>query len=274
MSESSPPPSKGPKEEGKLPGKDISHVLTEWEYEPGAIKVRKILGTDGQPKLQMRLDLGLYQMELNGRPDGAKPEGHESLLEFFESELAKHTDTNGTDLGFHLTRDQCRKLREEATMYYQRYLSLFVLEEYPGVIRDTERNLRVLDLCHRFAMAEADRLMLEVYRPYIVMMNARAKAKLLQSEDNDVGALKAVKRALGVLRRYYEYHGHPEAYKSSTEGKILRRIARDIRDSLPIDPLLQLQTDLKKAIAAENYEKAAELRDKLKVLEDSIQRPS
>ncbi len=33
----------------------------------------------------MRIDLGLIQLETTGRPDGERPEGHESLLEYFES---------------------------------------------------------------------------------------------------------------------------------------------------------------------------------------------
>jgi hypothetical protein len=87
--------------------KDINHVLKGWDYEPGTINVRKINGTDGQPKIQMRLDLGLLQMEVVGRPDGVRPYGHESLLEYFETELRDYKKSNGSDLGFHHTSDQC-----------------------------------------------------------------------------------------------------------------------------------------------------------------------
>src|SRR5262249_54068777 len=66
--------------------KDIGPLLKGWDYEPGTINVRKINGADGAPKLQMRLDLGLLQMELTGRPDGAKPHGYDSLLDYFESQ--------------------------------------------------------------------------------------------------------------------------------------------------------------------------------------------
>src|SRR4051794_7634989 len=59
--------------EGKSPSKDVTPVLRGWDYESGTINVRKIYGLDGQPKLQMRLDLGLLQMEMNGRPDGVRP---------------------------------------------------------------------------------------------------------------------------------------------------------------------------------------------------------
>jgi hypothetical protein len=75
------------RDEGKLSGKDITPVLKGWDYEPGTINVRKINGVDGSAKLQMRVDLGLLQMEMSGRPDGVRPHGCESLLDYFEREL-------------------------------------------------------------------------------------------------------------------------------------------------------------------------------------------
>src|SRR4028118_1173450 len=66
--------------EGRAAGKDITPVLRGWDYEPGTSNVREGSGADGQPRLQMRLDLGLLQMELTGRPDGVRPHGFDSLL--------------------------------------------------------------------------------------------------------------------------------------------------------------------------------------------------
>src|SRR3954466_4059196 len=111
-----------PRNEGKLLSKDIASILKGWDYEAGTINVRKVAGVDGSPKLQMRLDLGLLQMELSGRPDGLRPHEHESLLQYFEAQLKDHEKRYGTDLGFHLTADQCQSLRDEAVMYYHRYL--------------------------------------------------------------------------------------------------------------------------------------------------------
>src|SRR5271170_4025769 len=112
------------RDEGRMPSRDISPVLRGWDYEPGTINVRKIAGLDGSPKLQMRVDLGLLQMEVNGRPDGERPFGCESLLEYHEKQLAKLQRQQGSEMGFHLTSNECQSLREEAIMYYQRYLSL------------------------------------------------------------------------------------------------------------------------------------------------------
>jgi hypothetical protein len=243
--------------------KDITPLLKGWDYEPGTINVRKVSGNDGQPKLQMRLDLGLLQMELTGRPDGQKPHGCESLLEYYEAQLKEHESRNGTELGFHLTGQQCQSLREEAVMYYHRYLSLFVLEDFPGVVRDTDRNLRVLDLCGRYAVDEQDRLVLEQYRPYITMMNTRAAASIFFKEKRYPEALKLVKRGLASIREFFERFGQVKAMNQSNEVRVLKRFAREIRRKMPVDPLARLKSELDKAINAERYEDAAKLRDEI-----------
>ena len=50
---------------------DLTGLLQEWAYEPGRVNARRITGCDGRPKLQVRIDLGVLQMEIEGRPDGA-----------------------------------------------------------------------------------------------------------------------------------------------------------------------------------------------------------
>jgi hypothetical protein len=244
--------------------RDIVPMLKGWDYEPGTINVRKINGIDGKPKLQMRLDLGLLQMELSGRPDGAKPHGFDSLLDYFETQLREHKKNNGTELGFHLTSNECQSLREEAVMYYHRYLSLFVLEEFSGVVRDTARNLRVLDLCAEYALNQEDQLVLEQYRPYIVMMNVRAKASLLFNEKRYKQALEIVNEGLDSIKEFFTRFGQEEAFGRSNEVKILKKFARDIRKKLPIDPIQKLKSQLDKAIQREAYEDAARLRDEIK----------
>ena len=243
--------------------RDIGPVLRGWDYEPGTINVRKIKGLDGQPKLQMRLDLGLLQMELNGRPDGARPHGCESLLDYFEKRLTDHRRKHGTELGFHLGAQECQNLREEAVMYYQRYLSLFVLEDFPGVVRDTARNLRVLDICGKYAEEEQDRLVLEQYRPYIMMMNTRAQASILSKDERFPEALAVIEGGLAQIKEFFEQFGQDEAYAHSNEVKVLKRFAREIRKKLPVDPMQRLQRKLDRAVKDERYEEAAVLRDKL-----------
>jgi hypothetical protein len=263
--EQGPTPSDQP-----TPSKDIAAILKGWDYEPGTINVRKITGVDGLPKLQMRLDLGLFQLEMTGRPDGRRPHGCESLLEYFEHELDEHRARNGADLGFNLTSEQCQSLREEAVMYYQRYLSLFVLEDFPGVVRDTGRNLRLLDLCGKYASDEQDRLVLEQYRPYIVMMNTRAHGSIQLRDKQFAAALKTVRKGLADIRDFYARFGQEEAYNQSNEVQVLKRFAREIRKKLPIDPAAKLHADLSRAVKEERYEEAARLRDEIRKMGQQI----
>jgi len=245
MSDERSPKDSNEKTEGRLPGKDITPVLRGWDYEPGTINVRKVSGLDGSPKLQMRQDLGLLQMEMTGRPDGRRPHGYESLLEYFETQLADHRRRNeGNEDGFHLSRNQCQSLRDEAMMYYWRYLSLFVLEDFTGVVRDTSRNLRVLDLCGKFAVDEHDQIVLEQYRPYILMMNTRAQASIEASEKRFADALRTIDHGLAGIKEFFERFAQDEAYAEANEVRVLKRLAREIRKKLPVNPLERLERRL------------------------------
>ena len=117
---------------------DLNSLLKDWPHESGAIKVRKIIGLDGNEKLQLRIDLGILQMEMTGRPDGQRPHNCESLL-VYHQRRAERAEARGES--YELTPEQCNELQQEGIQYYHRYLSLFQINDFPGVIRDTQRNL-------------------------------------------------------------------------------------------------------------------------------------
>lgn len=246
-----------------MASKDVSPILSDWPYSPDRITARKIVGRDSTIKIQLRVELGVLQMDPIGRPDGRRPHGTESLLHYHEARLDRHVIRNGTRLGFYLRPDECRELREEAALYYQRYLALFVLEDYEGVDRDTARNLRVVDLCSRFALEERDRRMLEQFRPYLLMMNSRARAQTALNDENLRRAREILDDGLASIRSYYESAGHAEGYTQSNEVAILSEIRAKIVRRLPRDPVDDLRRRLETALEAERYEDAAHLRDEL-----------
>jgi len=151
---------------------DIRNILKTWSYSSDEedLKARKIVGDDGKPKIQMRVELGITQMEFTGKPDGSTPHGFESYLEYYEN-LAKR---KGPD--FKLNKENCMILMREGIQYYYRYLSLMKLNEYEGVIRDTSRNLRLFSFVKENAENMSDRWSFEQYRPYVIMIKSQAKA--------------------------------------------------------------------------------------------------
>lgn len=210
---------------------DIGPLLKEWDNDTDSGAIRKIVGENGQEKIQIRVQFGLLQLEADGRPDGKKPYGHESLLEHFTSLLKDYTEKYGTDEGFDLDSHDCERLRDESTQYYHRYVSLFELKDYRRAERDTARNLRVLDLVRRYAEHEDDALSLERYRPYIKMMNARAKAFILMEDNDYAGATKCINEAIEYITDFYRKNEIDDLQiVESQELEALRTMAKDIRD--------------------------------------------
>jgi hypothetical protein len=241
--------------------RDLRTILDGWEFEPGKISVRKIIGRDGREKIQTRIDLGVLQLECQARPDGTRPHGCESLLEYHEQRLREHIEVYGDDQDFILSPEDCRDLRHEVYLYYQRFLSLFVLEDFDGVERDTTRNLRGIDLCERYAAAEEDRALLRPQRPYVMMMHTRAQAQRELARGRLEDALGAVDQGSTDLQRWCGLQSDEGAGQS--ELKALRTLRLEILQRLPEEAPARLQAQLEAALAAEEYERAAELRDRL-----------
>jgi len=169
-----------------------------------------------------------------------------------------------------LNQEDCRALRDEAAQYYHRYVALLILEDFEGVVRDTTRNLRVLDLCARFAEAEEDRGTLEQFRPYIMMMRARALASQALRDNETKAAVVAIDEGLEALKKYYTDQEEPEAFTGSNEAAALQEMRDTLVPKLPVAPPSQaaeLRQRLQHAIDQENYELAAILRDELRLIE-------
>ena len=247
--------------------KDLSSILSEWDFDPEDICARKIVGQDGNEKLQVRLDLGLLQMELNGRPDGTSPHGHESALDYYQDLLKGHRVSNGTDKGFQLDEDSCGELWQEGVHYYHRYICLLRLEDFEGVLRDTEHNLAIFDLVKTYSDDEEAKLSFEQYRPYVTMVHARSKGELCLQGDDYEGALRAAKEGMEEIREFFEGFGDPELTESSEELQALEAWAEEIRRDRPLGLKQRLSQQLREAIAQERYEQAARLRDRLQELE-------
>ena len=49
---------------------DIDFLLHDWPFQPGVISARLIDAGDGREVMQMRIEMGVLQMETTGRPDG------------------------------------------------------------------------------------------------------------------------------------------------------------------------------------------------------------
>jgi exopolyphosphatase/pppGpp-phosphohydrolase len=247
---------------------DLTDLLRDWPHEAGRINVRQITGRDGRSKLQVRIDLGVIQMDMEGRPDGRRPEGFESLLEYQKDRLQRYARQSSGSDGFVLSAEECRALREEAVQYYHRYVGLLALGEYAGVVRDTTRNLEVFDLCRDFAADAADSAVLEQFRPYVIMMRARGEAEQALAVGGTSEALAAIDAGLAEIKELFEQAGQAAGYDEANEVQLLRGMREALVPKLPVSQRMELQERLRAAVDAENYELAAMLRDELRLLRE------
>jgi hypothetical protein len=255
----------------KSPGLDISNSLAGWNYQPGEVNVRLIRGDDGRQKIQLRLDLGLLQMETTGRPDGKRPHNCASELNYQLNRKRIFERKHESAARFQLSHADVRALRDETGMYYHRYVSFFVLGNYKAVIRDTQHNLDALDLCKSSARNPHDRQALEHHRPHALMMQGRARACAALKQGYLGSALAFLRGALKQIEQCLSQDGrHPVDLKLSAEARILMHLIQDVKRQLPTDPREELQQLLSKALENENFEEAAALRDQIMAMQTMV----
>jgi len=255
---------------------DISHILSSWPYDPDELSVRVVAGDDGKSRIQVRLDLGVLQLEMDGRPDGLRPEGSESWLDHFLQRQKDHDAAHPDSAAFQLSSDDCAFLQREGVQYYHRYLSFWHLEMFELCARDTARNLRLFRFVHDHARYERDKLAFDQWRPYVTMMHARAVATPLVRLGQHEAALRALQVGIDSIRAYLDEYGQTEQADQCAElvqlEKLYAHVAAQHAPGAEPDPSAErmqaLQKELDQAISQEAFEEAARLRDEIRKLSD------
>jgi hypothetical protein len=246
---------------------DITSILENWDYKPGQVMVRKFKARDGREIIQLRVDLGLLQLNADGRPDGKRPMGHESWFDFQLSRLEEHRlQHDGDDEGFSLNAEDCSKLHLESVQYHHRYICLLQLEDYEGVIRDTERNLELFDFVDEFAESTDSSWNFQSFRPQCLMMQTRALVSIKLKELEHAAALEELDQGIEAIREYYREFGQADQMEQSGEIASLQAWREEINSGRPMSPKEKLEQQLLDAVNKEDYETAARVRDELKKL--------
>lgn len=233
---------------------NIDGILKGWPYEPEGVSVRLAIGKDGREVLQMRVDLGVLQLETTGRPDGLRPEGFATYLDYLN-------DCESTDPSMTMTEEQCSQADREFVQFYHRRVCWLSLRRFGQAVRDADHTLGLMDFCRDHSPDEQWTVSHEQYRPFVVFHRTQAEALAVLEHGGPEAAVEAINDGLNTLKRLFKQYDAEDHYD---EDELVKRLI-DSREALrqQHDVGRTLQERLADAIAAEQYELAAQLRDEL-----------
>ncbi len=236
---------------------EIDHILKQWPYDPNSINVRRV-NTPDRTVLQLRLDMGLLQLEVEGRPDGKQPHGAVTYLAHLQHQAEKLAPL------FVLSEEQCSEVDREFVQYYHRRICWLHLHEFDSAVKDADHTLSMMDFCKTCSPDENWTLTHEQYRPFVLYHRTQAAAlALLESDAENSGelAIEVVNQGLATIQHLFDEYEATEQFETDELVVQLREFQKNLRQRYRVDRTLQEK--LSDAIAEENFELAAQLRDQL-----------
>ncbi len=252
---------------------DLNAYLKNWDFDPTDERhnVRSVLGADGVERIQLRVRFGVLELCADGTPEG----GGESELDRIRRELAQYRARKGSDKGFTLSAMRSAQVSQEIMDYYQRRVCFFILGDYRRAMRDAEHNLSLMEVLRKYSVDRDASFNHDRYRAFVMMDRARAAAMLAVEQDDLERAIAEIDDAVEGIRNFYKEYSRPDLIDESKEIEVLQSLRADLRRDYNIPPsdaerIEELKEQQEQAIAHEDYEKAARLRDEIAELEKRL----
>ena len=236
--------------------RDIDSLLKNWDFQPGEVTARLLKARNGREVLQMRVDLGLLQMETDLRPDGQRPHGAETYYDYLVGEVVREGDS------FRLSKEQCAEADREFVQYYHRRLCWLSLREYRRAAKDADHSLAFMDFVREHSADEEWTLSHEQYRPFVLFHRSQACALAALQDEGPEAAIGEINRGLTQFRELFSRYDAAEQFDEDELVKRLLEMREAVRRRFEVGHTLDEQ--LAEAIRSENYELAASIRDKIR----------
>jgi len=199
--------------------------------------------------------MGLLQMEVTARPDGEKPGGSETYLDYLIQQSL------GTDQTGPLSTEQCFEVDREFLQYYHRRICWLALREFRRAIDDADHTLALMDYVAEHSPDGQWTQTHEQYRPFVVFHRAQAAAMDALQRFGAERAIEEINRGLERLKQVFVAMEIEEQFDEDELVGQLVELKESLRQEYSVGRTLAEQ--LSDAIAAEEYERAARLRDEI-----------
>ncbi len=234
---------------------DIDRILFGWEYRPGMVAARLVKAADGREVLQMRVEMGVLQMETINRPDGEHPSGMDSFLEYLvDSALCEGRD-------FDLSDDDCMEVDREFLQFHHRRICWLALRKFRLAVYDADHTLMLMDFCASHSLDNEWVASHEQYRPFVIFQRTQASALAELEEVGPEPAVEEIDKGLAQLREIFDELEIEGPFEEDDMVAQLLELKNWIRGQYNIQNTLSEQ--LADAVAHEQYERAATLRDEI-----------
>jgi len=234
---------------------DIDFILRQWQFQPGAVGARLVEASDGRKVMQMRIEMGVLQMETTGRPDGVRPGGAETYLDYLNAQLVQQGES------FALSEENRLEIDREFLQFYHRRICCLTLHEFRRAVADADHTLALMDFVAHWSTDQEWTLSHERYRPFVIFHRAQAAALAEVQESDPEGAIEEINAALDRIREAYVKVEAEEQFDHDELVNQLTQLKESLRNEYHVGRTLAEQ--LNDAISAEQYERAARLRDEI-----------
>jgi hypothetical protein len=238
---------------------DIDPILGEWKFQPGAPQVRMVEGGDGRQVLQLRIDLGILQMEKLGRPDGERPHGFSTYFDYLSHQVQ---EAETEDREFVLSEAQSQEADREFVQFYHRRICWLALQNFARAVADADHTLAFMEFVRKYSPDESYAQARDQYRGFVLFQRTQAAAALRLERSDPEGAIDELQTGLKQMNEFFagwNLEGDPDDQPMIQH---LRKIETSVREQHHIGETLHEQ--LERAVANEDYENAARLRDVLR----------
>jgi hypothetical protein len=232
----------------------LDHLLGDWAFEPDALCVRLVKGADGRDVIQLRVDLGILQLETVGRPDGIRPEGCDTLLDLLVKREAEDPD-------FELDEDICVEIDREFAQFYHRRVAWLRLQRFDLAVRDADYTLSLMDFCQEHSPCEEWSLQHEQHRAFVLFHRSQAAALGAIEKQEPEEAIDAINLGLSQMEESFIEMGWEDQFDSDELVERLVSLRESLRNDFTIEK--SLKERLAEAVELEQYELAAKLRDEM-----------
>src|SRR3954469_23289473 len=176
-----------------------------YEPDPGEVIAREVQARDGRTVIQIRVELGVLQLEVTGRPDGARPHGFATYLDYLRYKATGRGHSPGKQsTTWRMSQEHCNEADREFVQFYHRRVAWLALMRYDRALRDADHTLALMDFVVDHGISEEYVATHERFRGLVLFHRNQAAAAMALERRRPEEAIDVVREAITQLARHQD----------------------------------------------------------------------